>query len=62
MNCLCCGKPLREKDQHGWHTACIRRFFGTRTLPEIRLDEETLRQITKENTENIFRIVEVENK
>lgn len=62
MNCLCCGKPLHEKDQHGWHTACIKRFFGTRTLPEIRLDEETLRQITKENTENGYTVTGVQKK
>lgn len=62
MNCLCCGKPLREKDQNGWHTACIKRFFGTRTLPEIGLDEETLRQITKENTENGYTVTGVQKK
>ncbi len=39
-----------------------RRFFGTRALPEIRLDEETLRQITKENTENGYTVTGVQKK
>ena len=43
MNCLCCGKPLKEPfPASGWHPACIRRFFGTKTLPEIELTDEAL--------------------
>ena len=43
MNCLCCGKPLKEPfPTSGWHPACIRRFFGTKTLPEIELSDEAL--------------------
>ena len=43
MNCLCCGKPLREPiPDSGWHPSCIRRFFGTKTLPEIELTDEAL--------------------
>ncbi len=43
MNCLCCGKTLREPfPASGWHPACVRRFFGTKTLPEIELTDETL--------------------
>ena len=43
MNCLCCGKPLKEPvSASGWHPACVRRFFGTKALPEIELTEEAL--------------------
>ena len=43
MNCLCCGKPLKEPiPASGWHPACVRRFFGTKTLPEIELTDEAL--------------------
>ena len=43
MNCLCCGKPLKEPSSaSGWHPACIRRFFGTKALPEIDLTDEAL--------------------
>ena len=43
MNCLCCGKALKEPiPASAWHPACIRRFFGTSTLPEIELTDEAL--------------------
>ena len=43
MNCLCCGKPLKEPIPAScWHPACIRRFFGTSALPEIELTDEAL--------------------
>ena len=43
MNCLCCGKPLRDPiPESGWHKACIHRFFGTTILPEIELTDKTL--------------------
>lgn len=50
MNCLCCGKPLKTDDGTLWHKACIRRFFGTATLPEIKIDEDTLTALALENT------------
>ena len=50
MNCLCCGKPLKTDDGTRWHKACIRRFFGTTTLPEITIDEDTLTALALENT------------
>ena len=41
MNCLCCGKPLPEKnEQIGWHNRCINRFFGTSALPNVEIDEK----------------------
>lgn len=43
MNCLCCGKPIHTPIPTScWHTACIRRFFGTKDLPEVELTDETL--------------------
>ena len=50
MNCLCCGKPLKTDDGTRWHKACIRRFFDTTTLPEIKIDEDTLTALALENT------------
>lgn len=50
MNCLCCGKPLKTDDGTRWHKACIRRFFGTATLPEIKIDDDTLTALALENT------------
>ena len=43
MNCLCCGKPLKEPVlASGWHPACVHRFFGTKALPEIELSDDAL--------------------
>ena len=43
MNCLCCGKPLpTEEEPDGWHRRCVKRFFGTASLPLIDLGEEEL--------------------
>ena len=53
MNCLCCGKPiLPEENNCGWHTRCIRRFFGTDALPELDLREEALASYV---TESVFK-------
>ncbi len=44
MNCLCCGKTIKESDasDKGWHVSCIRRFFHTKELPEINITREEL--------------------
>ncbi len=42
MNCLCCGKPLQGEKEAGWHKICIKKFFDTRQIPEIEIDEKTL--------------------
>ena len=44
MNCLCCGKIIKETDasDHGWHISCIRRFFNTKELPQIDVSKEQL--------------------
>ena len=50
MNCCCCGKPLRKTDVNGWHQACVKHFFETSTIPQIEIDEKTLKAIAKEAT------------
>ena len=51
MICLCCGKPLEKStEQNGWHRNCIKNFFGTKELPEIEIDEQTLEHLATENT------------
>ena len=53
MKCYCCGKPnLPEESNCGWHTRCIRKFFGTDTLPELDLSEEALASYV---TESVFK-------
>ncbi|MDO4622768.1 MAG: HipA domain-containing protein [Eubacteriales bacterium] len=48
MNCLCCGKKLRQAQENGWHKACIRRFFQTEQIPELDMDQKTLEYLAKE--------------
>ena len=35
MNCLCCGKPIKDNNEStGWHKTCIKKFFTTTVIPE----------------------------
>lgn len=62
MNCLCCGKPLRNGEIAGWHRACIKRFFGTGSLPEIEIDEKTLDMLAAESTNKGYTVPGVQKK
>ena len=62
MNCLCCGKPLHEPNETGWHIACIKRFFGTESLPEIEIDDKTLNLLADETTNRGFTVPGVQKK
>ena len=46
MKCLCCGKDIDKNGENGWHKSCIKRFFGASKLPEIEIDDETLKKLT----------------
>ena len=63
MNCLCCGKPLRPAEESaGWHKRCIRRFFGTAEIPEIRIDDQTLELLSVETTGKGYTVPGVQKK
>ncbi len=68
MNCLCCGRSFSktssklERNVYGWHLSCIRNFFGTDTLPEITLSEETLRQLAIESINQGYTVPGVQKK
>ncbi len=67
MRCLCCGKPITEKasaaeTEAQWHSACIRRFFGTRVLPELDISEESLTRIALENSNKGITVPGVQKK
>lgn len=62
MNCLCCGKPLRTPNETGWHKSCIKRFFGTTTLPEIEIDDKILNNLAIETTNRGFTVPGVQKK
>lgn len=51
MNCLHCGRPLADAQKDaGWHPRCIKRFFGTKALPQIEISQETFQHLVDEST------------
>lgn len=62
MNCLCCGKPLRKDTPSGWHDACIKRFFGTKSFPQIDIDDQTLERLAIESTGKGYTVPGVQKK
>ena len=67
MNCLCCGKPIIETASEqekaiGWHNRCVKRFFGTKTLPDIEVSEEVLEQLAVESTNKGLTVPGVQKK
>lgn len=67
MNCLCCGKPIiasasASEMETQWHRTCVRKFFGTRVLPEMDITEKTLELIAAESTNKGFTVPGVQKK
>ena len=67
MNCLCCGKPIIETATEqekavGWHNRCVKRFFGTKTLPDIEVSEGVLEQLAIESTNKGLTVPGVQKK
>lgn len=67
MNCLCCGKPIIEtateqEKTTQWHNRCVKRFFGTKTLPDIEVSEEVLEQLAVESTNKGLTVPGVQKK
>lgn len=60
--CLCCGKTLRTENVHGWHTSCIKSFFGTSKFPDIDVSKEVLNQIAIDNTIKGYTVPGVQKK
>lgn len=62
MNCLCCGNPLSENYQSHWHNRCIKKFFGTSVLPDIKIDDDTLKRLASETSSRGFTVPGVQKK
>ncbi len=63
MRCLCCSKPFTGKiPENLWHPACIKRFFGTTTLPEINLSEEQLLLLATQSVDKGYTVTGVQKK
>ena len=67
MKCLCCGKPIfadsDEKDlTTSWHSSCVRKFFGTKKLPDIDITDELLEKLAIESTNKGYTVPGVQKK
>lgn len=67
MNCLCCGKPIRDTASEQekatqWHDRCVKRFFGTKVLPDIEVSQEMLEWLAIESTNKGLTVPGVQKK
>ena len=63
MNCLCCGKPIKDNNESsGWHKTCIKKFFTTAVIPEIEITDSVLEELAKESTNKGYTIPGVQKK
>lgn len=63
-NCLCCGKPLHSAslETFGWHTSCIKKFFGTSEFPDIDVSEAILKQLALDSISKGYTVPGVQKK
>ena len=63
MNCLCCGKLIKDNSGNsGWHKTCIKKFFTTAVIPEIEITDSVLEELAKESTNKGYTIPGVQKK
>lgn len=67
MNCLCCGKPITDKATEQekntqWHNRCIKKFFGTKVLPDIEVSLEMLEWLAVESSNKGLTVPGVQKK
>jgi serine/threonine-protein kinase HipA len=67
MNCLCCGKPIKdtasEQEKNSqWHNRCVKRFFGTKVLPDIEVSQKMLEWLAIESTNKGLTVPGVQKK
>ena len=63
MNCLCCGKLIKDNNESsGWHKTCIKKFFTTAVIPEIEITDSVLEELAKESTNKGYTIPGVQKK
>ena len=67
MRCLCCGKEFDERSTQEeiameWHHACLKKFFGTKTMPDVDVSEQVLEQLAIESTNKGYTVPGVQKK
>ena len=60
--CLCCGKQLLSTDENGWHSSCVKKFFGTTKLPELEITKEKLQELALVTISNRVAVTGVQKK
>ena len=67
MRCLCCGKEFDERSTQEeiameWHQACLKKIFGTKTMPDVNVSEQLLEQLAIESTNKGYTVPGVQKK
>ncbi|MBQ9107131.1 MAG: HipA domain-containing protein [Clostridia bacterium] len=67
MRCLCCGKEFSTAATPyelscGWHSSCVKKFFGTKKLPDIDVSDSVLEQLATESTAKGYTVPGVQKK
>ncbi len=67
MKCLYCGKEiagsaLTQEKEHQWHEKCIKKFFGTTTMPKLDISEESLERLANETVNKGLTVPGVQKK
>ena len=67
MRCLCCGKEFSPKATEyeltvSWHQSCIKKFFGTKVLPNLDISKEKLEELARKSIIKGYTIPGVQKK
>ena len=61
--CLYCNKPISQEELgFQWHPACVKKFFGTTSLPTLTIDENQLIQVAATSIEQGYAVPGVQKK
>lgn len=66
MRCLCCNREIADPDDreitNGWHNKCVKKFFGTEMMPELRIDENGLEELANKSVNKGLTVPGVQKK
>lgn len=67
MKCLCCSKEIKDDASYdernsGWHERCVKKFFGTKKLPELDVSEDELKELVKKTVDSGMTVPGVQKK
>lgn len=67
MKCLCCGREIeKDSDEYSiknqWHHKCIKDFFGTNVLPDLKITDDALTNLANKAVDNGYTMPGVQKK